>query len=101
MGMFRHPKTGQEKRQNQNCEYCRPARRPHNLIDVWDDDIRQADRCWKRYRKTQYKTKSIFKKKKDSSSFIKSIKKKDHWYLHHKLCYFRWGRCAYCKKHNI
>jgi len=84
MGMFRQPRTRQEKRQNQNCEYCRPARRPHNLIDAWDDNLTHTDKCWKRYRKTQYKIESLPKKKRDSSSFAKSMKRRDRWHLDHK-----------------
>jgi len=87
MGIYRHPKTTQEKRQNQNCKYCRSKRKPQNLFDWYDEIEKHTDRCWKSYRKTQYKIKTLSKKKKNSLSYSESMKKKDHWHLNHK-CYW-------------
>ena len=106
MGSFRRPRTQQEKKQNQNCEYCRPARRPHNLIDAWDDDRKHTDKCWKNYRKTQYKVKALPKKKKNSSSFAKSMENKDHWHLNHRCRYWCQGRfsenkCKGCEEREL
>ena len=107
MGMFRHPRTQQEKRQNQNCEYCRPARRLNNLgLGIWDDFYKHTDRCWKSYRKTQYKVKTLTEKKRDSSSFAKSMKNRDHWHLDHKChrwCHrsFSENKCKGCEEREI
>lgn len=56
-GYFRAPKTTNEKRQRQNCEYSRAKRRPNNLPDTWDDlPVRARDqKSWKHKRKTQYR----------------------------------------------
>jgi len=106
MGRYRHPRTTQEKRQNQNCEYCRTKRRSHNLPEFWYDEIEKyTDRCWKSYRKTQYKIKTLPKKKKNSSSFAKSMSEKDHWCLNHK-CRYCWNRfnkyrCKGCEEREL
>lgn len=54
---FRHPRTYQESRENQEWD-VRPKRKPKNLPSVYDDYHRSdlRDRCWKRFRRTQYKT---------------------------------------------
>lgn len=54
---FRHPRTYQEIRENQEWA-VRPKRKPKNLPSVYDDYLRSDwdDRCWKRFRRTQYKT---------------------------------------------
>jgi len=57
---FKKPKTTQERKANQDWP-VRGRRSPRQLPDEYDDvhrsNIRQ--RSWKRYRKTQYKTKLI------------------------------------------
>jgi len=98
MGLFRHPRTTQEKRQNQDFrEFCRPARRPSNLPDAWEDYFKHQDRCWKNYRKTQYKIKNN-KQKRNSFSYSESMAKRDHWHLEHKWCNNEYGRCNNCWK---
>ena len=54
-GWLRSQRTTAEKRANQQCEYVRAKRRPHNLADAWDDKPTIKTRCWKDYRKTQYR----------------------------------------------
>lgn len=68
MGIFRNPKTTQERRINgSRCQWllideyqikCKPSRSLKNLPESWDDVIRSDwnSRNWKNYRKTQYKT---------------------------------------------
>jgi hypothetical protein len=58
MGYFRHPRTTQERRASQDG-YGRPARNLKNLPNSWDDIWAETSRCWKQYRKTQYKVKNI------------------------------------------
>ncbi len=55
-GLFRHPKTTQERRKYDK-EYGRGRRSPKHLTHAWDDMPRRdiEDRSWKRHRKTQYK----------------------------------------------
>jgi hypothetical protein len=50
---FKCPKTRNEKKQNQDG-WCRAKRRPHNLVDSWDDKPHCHQRTWKKFRKTQY-----------------------------------------------
>lgn len=64
MGYYRHPKTANEMRQYfaALCDEDYPVRvrgrrRPHRLPHAWDDYYVHRERCWKRYRKTQYKQK--------------------------------------------
>lgn len=52
---YRHPKTIQEKRQNQDG-YCRPKRNPKRLVDFWDDRPVRHQKSWKNSRRTQYRT---------------------------------------------
>ena len=61
--MFRHPRTNNEKRANQD-EYdngtkviplCRAKRRPRNLTDAWDDKYHEVQRSWKVRRQRQYR----------------------------------------------
>jgi hypothetical protein len=57
-GFMRHPKTTQERRQNQDG-WGRPCRSLHSLVNAWDDIWRRNQRCWKKQRKTQYKPKMV------------------------------------------
>ena len=54
--LLRHPRTLQEKKANQVWP-VRGRRKPKHLVCAWDDIWRSdlGDRCWKRYRKTQYR----------------------------------------------
>lgn len=70
MGWLRHPHTTQERRVNGKRSNfivvdgyeikTRPSRNQINLPSAWDDLLNRSwdDRCWKRYRKTQYKTRN-------------------------------------------
>lgn len=71
---LRQPGTQQEKRKwFEYKELCREypelkrtnRRSPHELVDFWDDIIRedQYDRSWKRHRRTQYKDKACHERK--------------------------------------
>jgi len=95
--LFRRPKTQQERKHNQEG-YCRPRRRPHSLVDNWDDIYRsdRFDRNWKRHRKTQYKTKSD-RVKKDSTKYGLSMSKRSHLHSEHKFCCNLQKRCSFCK----
>ena len=44
---MRDPKSTQEKRANQDCEYVRAKRRPCHLPDAWDDIWVRGRRTWK------------------------------------------------------
>lgn len=63
MGFLRHPRTTQERRANQEGPgerlgrrtWCRAKRRCHRLPNAWDDMIIYNQKCWKKYRKTQYR----------------------------------------------
>ena len=89
---YRSPRVVQEKRQNIERKYNRPRRNPCNLPDPWDDIYAQHSRCWKRHRKTQYKTVNKFDSppKKDSSRYAEHTKRKTdphiacNWY--HTMC---------------
>jgi len=50
---YRHPKTRNEKKQNQDG-WCRAKRRPAHLADAWDDSAICHQRSWKKSRKKQY-----------------------------------------------
>lgn len=54
---YRHMKTTQEKRANQNCIYVRAKRRSNNLPSQWDDIYTATSRTWKSTRHTQYRQK--------------------------------------------
>ena len=103
MSCLRHPKTAQERRASQSG-YCRAKRNLYNLPDAWDDILRKDiyDRCWKRYRRTQYKVVNKFQvNKKNSSHFSKSMVKRDHFHFNHKHCHWHRARCTYCIKYHI
>ena len=59
--MFKHPKTRQEKSAvidaREQGVKIRGKRLASNLPCAWDDKARSdaSDRCWKRYRKNQWK----------------------------------------------
>jgi len=102
MGWIRRVRTLQEKRANQEG-WCRAKRRPHRLPDSWDDGDRTdwQDRCWKRYRKTQYKVKTARREKKSSRRYAEHMaRRRDFWY-EHRHCAYRYARCDYCWKHRI
>jgi hypothetical protein len=101
MSILRHPKTTQERRASFDG-YCRAKRNFSNLPDAWDDFWRYGYRCWKRYRKTQYKTVDKFnRKKKDSSKYAKAMAKREHFHLEHKRCSYKRFRCSYCIKNDV
>lgn len=54
MNGMRHPKTTQERRQNQDG-WCRPVRGMKRLPNSYDDYWVRAEKCWKSYRTTQYR----------------------------------------------
>ena len=63
-GWLRHPHTTQERRLSLRVgeEYevkVRGKRSFPNLPEAWDDIIRYNQRCWKSFRPTQYKVKSV------------------------------------------
>ena len=51
---LRHPRTLQEKKENQDS-WGRDKRKPKRLPDLYDDIKKAVQRCWKKYRKTQYR----------------------------------------------
>lgn len=63
-GHWRSPKTFQEKKayyattdwEEVNIK-VRGKRKPHNLVDTWDDLHSHNEKCWKRHRRTQWKAK--------------------------------------------
>lgn len=54
MSYFRHPKTTQERRANQEG-MCRAKRRPANVPSSWEDLAKTSQRSWKCYRKSRYR----------------------------------------------
>ena len=60
---YRQPKTTNEKRQSfaVDKQYVRAKRKCLTLVDAWDDLPRgqHKNRNWKKYRKSQYKTRDI------------------------------------------
>ena len=49
-GWLRYPRTRNEMKANSDSEirqYVRPARRPINLPNAYDDIVRSSSRCWK------------------------------------------------------
>lgn len=54
--VFRRPRTQQERR-SWDAEFGRPGRAPRRLPTLWEDTYKSnlGDRCWKRYRATQYR----------------------------------------------
>jgi len=97
-GYFRHPKTLNEKKANQDWP-VRGRRMSKRLPHFWDDIWNRTTRCWKKTRKTQYRVKSV-KPKKDSTRYGKSMAKRDHFYKEHKACRYERRRCTYCIKHG-
>jgi hypothetical protein len=59
MGYLRHPRTTQERRASLDG-WGRPRRNLANLVEVRDDIWKHwsYQRCWKKYRRTQYKIKN-------------------------------------------
>jgi hypothetical protein len=57
-GYMRRPRTTQERRASLDG-WGRPCRNIRNLVEAWDDVWRNFQRCWKEFRKTQYKNKQI------------------------------------------
>ena len=51
---LRHPRTAQEQRANQDG-WCRPSRRPKNLVDSRDDIKVLRIKNWKLRRRNQYR----------------------------------------------
>ena len=96
MGFLRHPHTQQERREN--WEYVRPKRR--RLPTAWDDFFKPEDRCWKRYRKTQYRVKDR-KPKKNSRRYGKAMSRRDHFHYEHRRCSWSRNRCDYCIRHDV
>lgn len=98
---LRRPRTTQEKRRYEKG-FSRPARNLRNLPDAWDDIPRSncEERCWKHYRKTQYKVVAD-KIKKDSSRYGLHMSWRDHFHLEHRMCFLSFHRCKYCIKNNI
>jgi len=76
----------------------RSSRKPQHLPNFWDD-IRQSkdDRCWKAFRKTQYKAKDD-KAKRDSTKYAASMAKRNHWHFEHRWCINPSRRCNHCWK---
>jgi hypothetical protein len=52
--MIRHPRTTQERRENQE-EYGRASRGPKRLAQAYDDMSPRSTRSWKKHRKHQWK----------------------------------------------
>lgn len=103
---FRYPRTTQERRENQE-EYfdgvflpCRGSRKPHRIIEAWDDIPRSTDRCWKRYRQTQYKPISDHTRR-DSTRYAESMSRRNHWHLDHKRCHIRSESCGACIRAGV
>lgn len=55
---YRVIRTTQERRANQEG-WCRGRRKPHRLPNAWNDYPMYAQRCWKKYRRTQYRAKDM------------------------------------------
>jgi len=103
---LRQPHTTQEKRMwfasldEAGCNLSRARRSPRNLADAWDDIGRSSHNCWKQHRKTQYRVKDAFsRRKKDSSIYGESMSRRDHWHLEHYRCEYK--RCKSCIKSGI
>lgn len=92
---LRRPKTSNERRQNVDG-YGRAKRSGKNLPNSWDDLWRTPERNWKRHRKTQYKTVTLYKPtKKDSEKYAKREKQKDDF----RMVRCRWlCKCVRCNK---
>jgi len=97
---FRHPRTTQERRFNQEG-WERPRRR--NLPNAWDDVHKYSDLSWKNYRKHQSKTWGFptDEQKKDGSAYSCSMSNRNHWHLEHALCRYRRRRCQWCIANDI
>ena len=95
MGLCRHPRTQQERREN--WEYARPRRRL--LPTAWDDFFKYGVTCWKKYRKTQYRVKTGHHK--DSRQYGLSMAKRDHFHYEHRRCSWDRNRCKYCVKYGL
>lgn len=54
MSWLRKPKTTQERRWAIDG-WNRPKRSNHRLPEAWDDIYKNRYKCWKNYRKTQYR----------------------------------------------
>lgn len=58
---FRYPKTQSERKAHalvmpeEGEPPVRAVRQPQYLPNAWDDDLRTTQRCWKRYRRQQYR----------------------------------------------
>jgi len=107
MGYFRHPKTTQEIRNNEDewvDGYFIPIRgHRKNLPTLYDDyPVDHEDRCWKNFRDKQYNTVNKFDTTKlDSSNYSNSMKNRDHLLFEHRWCKCKSRRCNYCIKHNL
>jgi len=111
MPYYRRLSTTQERRQcysewdwetmRSERIYYRGSRSPATLLDSWDDYPVSGwrDRCWKGFRRHQYKVKN-HKPKKDSSTYAHSMSKREHFHLEHRYCAWIRKRCKYCKSHN-
>ena len=97
--MLRHLHTTQERRESLRG-YCRAKRNLNNLPNSRDDYWIECDRCWKSYRKTQYRTVDKFRReKKSSNKFAEHASRRDHFHKEHRWCYR--NPCGYCLKHNV
>jgi len=109
MGWLRHPKTRQElcasyaaeadHREDYDIPPMRRGRRGKCYIPTaWDDAFKDRVRCWKKYRKTQYKLQDPTKTKKKPSKFRGHLnprriawKKKGSWVR----CFNCYRQCWY------
>lgn len=84
---YRSPKTLNEAKASQDCEYVRAKRRPHNLPNGWDDQPHCTQKSWKVKRRKQYREKPRGKK---HEMFFEDLK----WRV-------RWELQEYFDEHNI
>ena len=96
--MFRHPRTQNERRQNQEevIEGFRIRIRGtrKNLPSAWDDIFTPENNCWKAHRKTQYCTKP--EPHKNSTKYGLSMSRRDHLWIEHRRCH----NCKFCQNNT-
>ena len=99
---YRHPRTTQEKRQNQDWKYVkvRGKRHPRMLPDAWNDVCRTETKCWKDKRKKQWRPESRNKRQRHEMIFDNSLNtwKLEKYFQKHDIPYTLEKRCRRVKK---
>jgi hypothetical protein len=112
MGFLRHPKTTQERRRFFGDQAERRddplipelRRKRRSIPNAWDDIWVESERCWKSYRKTQWRDRPKRKKKRakfrghlNPRWLTRRTKKTWYWnYERHRLCW-RYELIWYCE----